>query len=359
MKTSAVDAPPQSDDRRRSRYRGCMLGICIGDAFGATVEFDTRAVILEQHPPSGITDLLPRNGLPAGAYTDDGQMSVATARGILDWRQASGWTPATEMGSTDLEALSLVIHSRYLEWMESGEHVGRAAGIATTSALRAGRPGLPTDRVNPGYKGCGGVMRVAPLGLAGLGDAAFEAAARAAILTHGHPTSDAGSGFLALLVGHLVNGLSLFEATARARSFLAAWKNTDIAAPKGVAETLDAVDAAVRLAAQASEPYAAIQQIGHVGDETPDGGGKGWVAEETLGIGLFAALRFPDDFAAALGAAANITGDSDSTAAVAGAILGAALGVEGIPAAWVEQVENREMLVELADELREPGLGAG
>jgi len=64
-------------------------------------------------------------------------------------------------------------------------------------------------------------------------------------------------------------------------------------------------------------------------------------------------------FAAALGAAANISGASDSTAAVAGAILGAALGVEDIRAVWVEQVENREMLLDLADHQGGPGFGAG
>jgi len=359
MTAPPTSAQPRANAQRRSRYWGCMLGICIGDAFGAPVEFCRRTAILEVYGPHGVTGLLPWGGFPAGSYTDDGQMSVATARGILDWRRASGWTPATELESTDLEALSLAIHRRYLEWMESREHFGKAPGMATMGALRGGKPGLPTQRVNPGNKGCGGVMRVAPLGLAGLGDAAFEAAARAAILTHGHPTSDASSGFLALLIGHLVSGLDLPAAIARARAFLAAWKNADVAAPEGVAETLDVVDAAVRLAAQAGEPYAAIQQIGHVGDETPGGSGKGWVAEETLGIGLFAALRFPRDFAAALGAAANISGDSDSTASVAGAVLGATLGVAGIPAAWVEQVENREMLLDLADQLGGSGRGVG
>jgi len=358
MKTSAVDAPRHPDARRRSRHRGCLLGVCIGDAFGAPVEFDNRATILEAHPPLGVTDLLPWGGFPAGAHTDDGQMSVAGARGILDWRRACGWTPAGEVDSTDLEALSLAIHRRYLEWADSGEHIGRSPGMATMSALTARKPGLPSDRVNSDYKGCGGVMRVAPLGLAGLGDAAFEAAARAAILTHGHPTSDACSGFLAVLIGHLVDGLRLPAASARARAFLAAWKSADVAAPEGVAETLDVVDAAIRLAAQAGEPYAALQQIGHVGEETPGGSGKGWVAEEALGIGLFAALRFPRDFAAALGVAANISGDSDSTASVAGAILGATLGVAGIPAAWVEQVENRAVLLDLADELGGSGFGA-
>jgi ADP-ribosylglycohydrolase len=338
-------------DPRRSRYRGCLLGLCIGDAFGAAAEFLTRAEILAAYPPSGISDLLPRPGFPAGSYTDDGQMSVATARGVLDWRRISSWTPGAALDTAAQEALSTAIFIRYMSWAASDEHVGRGPGTATMTALEGRKPGRPGDRVNRHSKGCGGVMRVAPIGLAGLGEAAFEAGARAAILTHGHPTSDASSGFLALLITHLVGGLPLSAATARARRYLTDWSREDIAAPKGVAETLEAVDAAVVLAAEGGEPYAAIGQIGQVGEETPDGDGKGWVAEEDLGIGLYAALRFPNDFAAAVQAAANISGDSDSTASVAGAILGAALGVEGIPPDWVEQVENRELLVELADGL--------
>ena len=351
MEQSSITRAVPLADPRRSRYRGCLLGLCIGDAFGAAAEFMTRAEILKAHPPNGIIDLLPRPGLPAGSYTDDGQMSVATARGVLDWRRVSGWTPGAVLDAAAQEALSTAIFVRYMEWYESGEHIGRGPGTATMTALGDRKPGRPRGRVNPENKGCGGVMRVSPIGLAGLGEAAFEAAARAAILTHGHPTSDASSGCLALLIAFLVGGLPLPEATARTREHLVAWSRTDVAASRGIAETLDVVDAAVRLAAEAEESYTAIGQIGQVGEETADGDGKGWVAEEDLGIGLYCALRFPDDFGAAVAGAANISGDSDSTASVAGAILGAALGVEGIPPDWVERVENRELLIKLADEL--------
>ncbi|MEI6449853.1 MAG: ADP-ribosylglycohydrolase family protein [Actinomycetes bacterium] len=75
MKTPAIDAPRHPDARRRSRYRGCLLGICIGDAFGAPVELHRRTAILEAHPPHGVTDLLPRDGLPAGSYTDSSTLA--------------------------------------------------------------------------------------------------------------------------------------------------------------------------------------------------------------------------------------------------------------------------------------------
>ena len=76
-----------------------------------------------------------------------------------------------------------------------------------------------------------------------------------------------------------------------------------------------------------------------------------WVAEETLGIALYCALRHGDDYAAAVRAAVNISGDSDSTGAVTGAIVGAALGLDAIPAAWREQVADGALLAELGRRL--------
>ena len=121
------------------------------------------------------------------------------------------------------------VRLRYLEWYRSHEWEGRGPGTACLTALGSG---MPVDS-----KGCGGVMRVAPLGCAGLGGAAFEAGARAAALTHRHHTSDAASGFQARLVDWLVGGEELRVAAAAARATLAAWPESGGA--------LDAVDAAV------------------------------------------------------------------------------------------------------------------
>ncbi len=318
---------------RRDRIRGCLLGLAVGDAYGAPIEFLRRSAILERFGPDGPDDLEPWGAHPGGSYTDDTQMSIATARGLLDWRAANGWAPGA---AVDQEELQAAIRLRYAEWYRSHEWEGRGPGTACLTALGSG---MPVDG-----KGCGGVMRVAPLGCAGLGRAAFEAGARAAALTHRHHTSDAVSGFQARLVDWLVAGEEPRAAAAAARATLAAWP--------GSGGALDAVDTAVALAGDASvETYEALGRIGHVGIETPDERGKGWVAEEALGIGLFCALRVSGDFAAALRAAAVISGDSDSTASIAGAILGAAGGTGVIPSAWRDKLEDRDELLRLADEL--------
>ena len=324
-----------------ARRRGCMLGGAVGDALGAPVEFRTRAGILRAFGPEGIQEFAPGRQSP-GSYTDDTQLSVATARGILDWFASTGWAPGAAE-APDLDALALKIWDRYGEWARSPECPLGAPGAKCLEVIGGGRPRSLDTPVDSLGKGCGGVMRVAPVGLAGLGDATFEAAARAATLTHRHPTSDTSSGFLAVLVARLVHGAALAIAFDGAREELLAWD--------GHEETLDVVDTALSLLGSELGDYEAIGRIGHVGVEEPEAHGKGWVAEEALGIGLFCALRHRDDFAAAVRAAANISGDSDSTAGIAGAICGAAGGVEAIPAHWVATVQNRDALIDLADRL--------
>jgi ADP-ribosylglycohydrolase len=105
-------------------------------------------------------------------------------------------------------------------------------------------------------------------------------------------------------------------------------------------ETLEAVDRAVEL---------------FIADETIDAGidclGEGWVADEALGIGLFCALNFPEDFAEGVLASVNHGGDSDTTGCLTGALLGASLGASAIPGSWTVKVEDAQALTRLADDL--------
>ena len=76
--------------------------------------------------------------------------------------------------------------------------------------------------------------------------------------------------------------------------------------------------------------------------------GEGWVAEETLAIAVYCACKYSDDFEKAMIASANHSGDSDSTAAVTGNILGAYLGIEGIPEKMVEPLELKGLIIDYA-----------
>jgi ADP-ribosylglycohydrolase len=88
--------------------------------------------------------------------------------------------------------------------------------------------------------------------------------------------------------------------------------------------------------------------------------GEGWVAEEALAIALYCALTADGSFERGVLAAANHSGDSDSTAAIAGNLLGALLGRGAIPERWLEPLEVREVVERLAGELLAafPGEGA-
>ena len=79
--------------------------------------------------------------------------------------------------------------------------------------------------------------------------------------------------------------------------------------------------------------------------------GQGWVAEEALAIALFCALRHQDDFSAGIIAAVNHDGDSDSTGAIAGNILGAHLGYDAIDNKWKNDLELSDVILELAGDL--------
>ena len=205
-------------DARSSRQLACLLGGAIGDALGYRVEFDSLAAIRRKHGEEGIR-LASAGGLLE--VSDDTQMSLFTLEGQL--RAAQDGVPMTE-------PLIDAIRHAYLDWhrTQSGRWNARdrsqasglvrhavlwqrqAPGNTCLSALGAGGLGSVEKPINDS-KGCGGVMRTAPLGF--LGDAVDDATlyvlgAAAAALTHGHPDGYAPSGVMALAVRRLIDGAS-------------------------------------------------------------------------------------------------------------------------------------------------------
>ena len=81
--------------------------------------------------------------------------------------------------------------------------------------------------------------------------------------------------------------------------------------------------------------------------------GEGWVGEEALAIALYCVLKHRDDFSACIRAAVNHDGDSDSTGAIAGSLLGAWLGADGIDEAWLAPLEGREVIEIISQQLCE------
>ncbi|MGI6350542.1 MAG: 50S ribosomal protein L21 [Armatimonadota bacterium] len=197
----------------------------------------------------------------------------------------------------------------------------RAPGNTCLNALMSDRMGTIKEPINSS-KGCGGVMRVSPVGLVFRARQAFAVGAECAAITHGHPCGYLSAGALAMVVAELMEGAELPAAIATARAELANWD--------GYEETLAALDAGVGLAKKGRPEPEDLETLG-----------GGWVGEEALAIALCAALA-ANDLPDGLRLAANHSGDTDSTAAIAGSVLGAQHGVDAIPTGWLDALELRE-----------------
>ena len=163
-------------------------------------------------------------------------------------------------------------------------------------------------------------------------ESAFLFGAECAALTHGHASGFLPAGFLSELIARLIAGEELRSAVENTRETLVLHE--------GHEETLERVNAALELSAATVPVTAAIDRLG-----------LGWVGEEALAISVLCALRFPHDWATATLAAVNHSGDSDSTGSVCGGILGAHLGGGAIPRRWVENLEGRDLLQAVAEDL--------
>jgi ADP-ribosylglycohydrolase len=311
---TSVAVEPE-EETQRDRYRGCLIGLAVGDALGAPAEFESRDGLRATYGPLGIVDLKPWGGFPAGTYTDDTQLALATAVGCV------------QAVRDPLAA----VWRHYVAWyaMQSDPRRRRNPGQTCLSALAGRDERRPTPARNDS-KGCGAVMRTAPVGLAPcLGDP-FAWGVKLGRLTHGHPSGYLPAGFVARLVSDLLPGARLEAAVDGAVAELRTYG--------GHGETLAKIEQARALAAEQAPPKAAVAALG-----------AGWVGEEALAIALYCALSLGAEFKPAVLAAVNHDGDSDSTASICGAILGAQLGLHAIPGRWIDGVEDAGDILRLAD----------
>jgi len=175
---------------------------------------------------------------------------------------------------------------------------------------------------------------VAPVGLSFYGEPAraFDIGCDVAAITHGHPSGCLSAGCLAALVAGVIAGQPLKEASQEAVPMLRQ--------EPGHEECLAAVRAGIELASGGRPSPEEIESLG-----------GGWVGEEALAISLCCALCSPDDYATAILLAVNQGGDSDSTGAITGNILGALLGKTAIPRRWLARLELRTEIEALAEDL--------
>ena len=328
----------------KSRFRGCLLGGAVGDALGYPIEFIHEEEIFKKFGKNGI-EHLSQAGSPA-LISDDTQMTLFTANGILYGLTNSGKADTQYVFTAYCEWLNTQGTFRHWDdnkknkmWLRQVPELNdqRAPGLTCLQALRTSRFGGSVEEPINDRKGCGGVMRVAPIGLFCGESNCAELAAEAAALTHGHPLGWLSAAVLAQIVHDIVHdsAVTLTETVIKSASKVSA------------------------LYPEAEEIEGYIQHVSDLAHNSEISDltglhrcGEGWVGDEALYIGIYCALRYENDFAAAIRLAVNHDGDSDSTGSICGNILGAWLGEEAVSSAFeLDRLELYGVIREIADDM--------
>ena len=338
--------------RDQDKFRGCLIGGAAGDALGYEVEFKNEGQIFSRYGEQGITEYVLHDG--KALISDDTQMTLFTATGLL-------------VGTTRGKMRGIMgdyrdyIRLSYRDWLRTqnnrfplprGLHdswlvnvpelfSSRAPGNTCLMALENGGGGTIERRINTS-KGCGGVMRVAPVGLY-FNDEKMpiekiaRIGAEAAAITHGHVLGWLPAAALVQIIHEVSqNDDSVYDAVMKTLYTQdEMWPNSH-----HKEYFLELMRKTVDLAGMDKKDLDAIHQLG-----------EGWVAEETLAIAVYCALKYENDFDSALIASVNHKGDSDSTGAVCGNILGARLGLKRIPEKYITNLELKDLILEIADDL--------
>lgn len=296
----------------RARFRGCLMGLAVGDALGTTLEFKPRGSF------EPITDMLgggPFN-LQPGQWTDDTAMALCLASSLVE---RGGFDPHDQM-------------RRYLRWYREGylSSTGRCFDIGNTvrAALeRFEHDGEPmAGSSDPHSAGNGGLMRLAPVAMAWALQAPETShfAAEATRTTHAAEEALDASRLFATQLRHALNGEDKHLILVGHRARVSAPAIVDIA--KGDVASWDPAQIA----------------------------GTGYVVD-SLRAALWC-FATTEDFASAVLKAANLGDDADTTAAICGQLAGAHYGVQGIPEGWREKIAMADTINQLSDQLYQAAL---
>lgn len=296
------------------RFRGALLGALVGDCLGAPFEGSAAPV-----PPSALDAVLESEGRLR--FTDDTALMVAVCESLVS------------VGSVDLDDLAARMAAAHAAEPWRGYGAGAAALLAQVAA-GAGWERLSRGQFGGrGSFGNGAAMRVAPVGLLARGNPgrAAQLARLTALPTHFH--DDAADG-----------------AAAQAAA-VAVLSNSDPAALR-VAAVLDDV---LAVAGNLAEPLERVRRCSLTGSldiawvRREVGCGIRAVEAVPAGIACFAA--FPQSFERALAMAVGLGGDTDTIAAMTGALSGALWGEDAIPRRWLARCEGVDGVRNLADRL--------
>lgn len=336
------------------KARASLILGALGDALGAPVEFMKRDEIIARYGDSpntikGIQRLDEAYG-KKGAITDDTQMTLFAADGLL-----SAYKRGSERGI--LAEYWTYTALSYMRWLETqgqiNEHYSdidfwgskelfdlikaqgqRGPGNTCLSSLKAATK--PLEPARNDSKGCGTVMRVTPIGIFfgnRISDRdkenlqkVYDEGVKDAAITHGNETAHHASGLLAVIIALILHGEQLEVAAQKALELF------------GTADIGEIMNRAIQLSSEVPN----IDNLQTLGE--------GWIAEEALAAALYCSLLCTKGTLSAedaLRLAVNHNGDSDSTGAITGNLIGISLGTESIPQALLGTDTEVASLIDL------------
>jgi ADP-ribosylglycohydrolase len=307
---------------RADALTGCLLGQALGDALGFVVEarpFETARRYVDDYLRTGRAGELAHPDFPFGQYSDDTQLAREL---LLSFSDAGGWSA---------EAFA----HRVAALFQAGADVGAGSGTRAAAArLLAGTHWSLAGTPAP-YAGNGSAMRAAPMGL--LFDdrrALVKAVAEQSLVTHLDPRCTAGAVAVAAAAAFAANAGPLDRGECiRFVAALAAEQDESVgSAIRGLEAWahLSPDQAARWLHAEGLDPAYTSEWQGISAFVTP-----------SVVWSLYAFLRDPDDYWTAVCTAIGAGGDTDTMAAIAGAIAGARLGPSALPHSLVERLNDR------------------
>ena len=323
-----------------NKFKGCILGGAVGDGLGYPIEFMSEDEIFFTYGENGITEYNLNNGV--AEISDDTQMTLFTIDGLLlsngdeiesirkcyiDWAN-------TQMGEINIgiEGYSNLMNIKEL-------FASREPGRTCLMSIWNGANGTLETQIN-NSKGCGGIMRTAPIGLYFKNKSLKETAllaAKASALTHSHELAYLSSAIFAVIIACIVHYNMNIEG--------AIIKSIEVVKEcfidkEYTYELIEIVEKALKLSKENLEELEAIHILG-----------EGWVAEETLAIAIYCSLKYSNNFEKGIIASVNHNGDSDSTGSITGNILGAYLGIDGINRKFLDKLELVDFIENISEKL--------
>ena len=313
------------------KIQGCYWGLAIGDALGMPVEFKSIEAIRSTYGDGGI-----QNPEEHAIWTDDTEMTLALTKSLLRLGKVE------EINDLSEDSIGQTFAAEFIKWLDNP---GYAPGITTTNAVHFlkvnGAEKWKLSGANDS-KGCGTVMRAAPLGIWFANSLTpelplidglyhkllFKVSTIQSEITHGHKAATAAALAGSYAVALAINGIPPDKMINPIKTYC----NHIHPDFENAMQRLE-TSLTQRKNGTFSTDLEALTYIG-----------QGWVGEEAFAMALYSAIQHPNDLKSCLRVSVNHDGDSDSVACIAGSILGAFYGTSIIPKDWIDCLAEKERI---------------